>query len=76
MRNLDHDSCQMLGQLISLKKIQIIISRSVDGYYISNVFETMDADKSGYLDENEFLNASKNVNRGLATWLDLKQQKR
>ena len=36
----------------------------------------MDLDKSGYLDENEFINALKNVNYGLSQELDLKKQKR
>ena len=74
LTNLDFDSCQMLGQLISFKHIEIIISRSVNGYYISNLFQKMDIDKNGYIDKTEFIKTLKNVNNGLASSLDLKQQ--
>ena len=55
LRDLDMESCRLLGQLLSDRNVNVIISRSTDPYQILKLFNDLDIGKTGYLDEEEFV---------------------
>ena len=75
LSTLDSDSCRMLGQLLMDCSINITISRSADGYQIQKLFDEIDTDKNGYLDEDEFIVALDQFNWSMSE-LSLTQKQR
>ena len=74
LRDLDTDACKMLGRMLYDSGVNIMVSLTADSYHIQSLFESMDSDKNGYLDEHEFLSAISDVN---STFIGLNtQQKR
>ena len=75
LAKLDNESCKMLGRIFKDANVNLIVSKSVDSYHIKTLFEQIDEDKNGYLDEDEFLNAVSDVNTSMSGLND-KQKKR
>ena len=79
LNNLDNDSCKMLGRLLADTKVEIKVSRTVNNYDLQTLFNSMDTDGNGYLDEKNFLNgiSNSNANSSIAvTGLSTAQKKR
>ena len=75
LKNLDDESCKLLGRLLFESKIDILVSRNVDRLQIQSLFNSIDTDGNGYLDEKEFTDAIANVNTFM-NGLNMRQQKR
>ena len=75
LSNLDIQSCKLLGNLLYNAGIKVLISRTSSLLDIKNLFESIDDDNNGYLDEKEFLSALKKLNCSIQN-ASIKQQKR
>eukprot|EP01083_Nonionella_stella_P286421 974956_1 len=73
--NLDLESCRLMGRILKDARIRVFASRTCSLLDIKNLFEEIDDDHNGYLDEKEFCTALKSLNSGLMH-MDEKQQKR
>ena len=73
--NLDFESCKLMGRILKDARVRVFVSRTFSLLHIKNLFEEMDDDHNGYLDQTEFLKALKSLNSGLL-YMDEKRQKR
>eukprot|EP01084_Bolivina_argentea_P208565 355538_1 len=75
LSKLDLQSCKLLGSLLNNTGIRVLISRSSSLIDIKRLFEFIDRDKSGYLEQDEFLSAIKTLNCSIQN-LSLKKKQR
>eukprot|EP01083_Nonionella_stella_P083305 230297_1 len=75
LSQLDMQSCWMLGSLLYNANINVLISRTSSLLDIKRLFDSIDEDNDGYLDEREFLSALKKLNSSIKN-SSLRQQQR
>eukprot|EP01083_Nonionella_stella_P013164 37098_1 len=73
--NLDLETCRLMGRVLKDARIRVFVSRTCSLLDIKNLFEEIDSDNSGYLDEQEFCTTMKRLNSGLM-YMEEKKQKR